>query len=222
MDMSFDGTPQKRPAPDRSAHAVLVLKAAAWLRRKGCVVFSEFATLGQEIPDGLGLASNGLTVLIECKANRADFLRDGKKFQRRTGLGLGNFRYYMGPVKIIRPEDLPPAWGLLEVHGRRIIEVVKAKLQPQDNDADNRDKRLLFSVLRRLDKEGLLTPILDMQTARLRNEKALMDLENMQNDLRRRKADLAWQLKALEVLEREQEAREKKALEKKNGQVVYG
>lgn len=74
----------------------------------------------------------------------------------------------------------------------------------------------------RFRKEGLLTPILDMQTTRLRNEKALMDLENMQNDLRRRKADLAWQLKALEVLEREQEAREKKALEKKNGQVVYG
>lgn len=189
--------------PGRSLHAFLVLKAAAWLRRKGCVPFSELVTSAGEIPDGFGLSSGGMTILVECKSSRADFLRDAKKFQRRTGLGLGNLRYYMAPAGVIQPDELPPAWGLLEVKGRRAREVVKAKLQPDENMADRQDKRFLFSVLRRLDAEGLLHPSLDLQKARLRAEADISDLERRRRDLRRKKIMLALRMKTAEDKESE-------------------
>lgn len=127
-------------------HAELVAKAAAWLRRNGFpVVFSEISTGVMEIPDAIGFSSSGETAVVECKASRADFLRDAKKYHRRERSGLGNARYYMAPEGVIRV-DASPREGV---------------------SVDKWDKAFVYSVLRRLDVGGLLD-VMDVQQAQRR------------------------------------------------------
>jgi hypothetical protein len=40
---------------------------------------------------------------------------------------MGNHRYYLTPVGLILPDELPRGWGLLERDGRRTVERVKAE-----------------------------------------------------------------------------------------------
>ncbi len=35
-------------------------------------------------------------------------------------MGLGQFRYYLAPAGLIAVDELPPRWGLIEVHGRAL------------------------------------------------------------------------------------------------------
>lgn len=92
-------------------HATLVQMGVRWLGRQCSVVFYEAAPARGEIPDVLGWSGSAST-LIECKVSRADFLRDRAK-KSRMRLGLGQRRYYLCPAGVLRPEDLPPKWGLL-------------------------------------------------------------------------------------------------------------
>jgi hypothetical protein len=57
------------------------------------------------------------SILFECKVSRADFLKDQKKRTRVDGgtLGMGRYRYYFAPAGLIRPDELPENWGLIEV-----------------------------------------------------------------------------------------------------------
>lgn len=107
-------------------HAELVIIAERWLlNAKSCgFVFRELHHFGSpEIPDALGFEpGNGCeqgTILVECKASRADFLSDAKKtFRKRSEAGVGAYRFYLSPTGIIQPEDLPEKWGLVWV-GKR-------------------------------------------------------------------------------------------------------
>ena len=97
-------------------HAKLVKLAAKWLRRNHPVIVTELASSGREEPDAIGWRSGGYSTLVECKASRADFLRDQKKIYRRdVERGLGYKRYYMAPSGMLTRDDLPLGWGLLEV-----------------------------------------------------------------------------------------------------------
>lgn len=105
-------------------HAELVLAAGRWLRGSaGCsVVLEELcaATSNGENPDAIGWRCQQ-TILIECKASRSDFLADRKKsFRANPGRGLGLYRYFMAPKGMLRAEEMPDRWGLLEVSGRRV------------------------------------------------------------------------------------------------------
>lgn len=100
-------------------HAELVARGSAWLRRQGCAtVLSEFCANTKEHPDCIGWRSD-TSILIECKASRADFLADKAKSFRIEG-GMGDFRLYLAPPGIIAPADLPEGWGLLIAKGSRI------------------------------------------------------------------------------------------------------
>ena len=54
------------------------------------------------------------SVLIECKASRADFLADKKKpFRQNPQLGIGRRRYYLVNEGVATEEEMPEGWQLL-------------------------------------------------------------------------------------------------------------
>jgi hypothetical protein len=103
-------------------HAQLVQRATAWLRAYRCgVVLSEQACVSGEMPDAIGWKRACHSVVVECKITRADFLADrDKPFRQKPGLGMGCERFYLTPTAMLRVEDLPPGWGLLECQSRKI------------------------------------------------------------------------------------------------------
>src|SRR5215468_10614440 len=103
-------------------HEKLVARAVGWLRRYGCgVVLSEQSSASGETPDAIGWKRGCHSVVVECKISRADFLADQEKpFRQKTERGMGCERYYLAPVGLIQPSELPNRWGLLELRGRKI------------------------------------------------------------------------------------------------------
>lgn len=111
-------------------HDELVNAAALWAekRRRFRVVLRDVrCTLVSEQPDVIAWKSYGASLLVECKASRADFLRDRKKaWRRRAEEGMGYERYYAVPYDAfaVSVEELG-GWGLLLVHPRGRVEVAK-------------------------------------------------------------------------------------------------
>jgi hypothetical protein len=111
-------------------HSEMCKLAVMWLKRPysrgghGCKVAIDECQTGWsgEIPDAIGYCSTGQplrdgTVLVECKVSRADFLADRTKPHRQAG-GVGNWRYFMAPEGLIKLDELPQKWGLVEVNAR--------------------------------------------------------------------------------------------------------
>src|SRR5256885_350877 len=98
-------------------HTQLVERAVRWLRAYRCgVVLSEQVCVSGEMPDAIGWKRACHSVLVECKVTRADFLADRTKpFRLKPGQGVGCERFYLAPVDLIRSEELPVGWGLLEI-----------------------------------------------------------------------------------------------------------
>ena len=106
-------------------HSDLVERAVRWLRGKGCrlILHEPFRTPLAEQPDAIGWR-DGLSILVEAKASRADFLLDhGKPWRMVPGRGMGDWRFFMTPAGLVKPEELPQGWGLLEVGARRVRTV---------------------------------------------------------------------------------------------------
>jgi hypothetical protein len=73
------------------------------------------------MPDAIGWKRACHSVLIECKVTRSDFLADrGKPFRAKPGNGVGCERFYLVPDGLIRRDELPEGWGLLELCSGRI------------------------------------------------------------------------------------------------------
>ena len=108
-------------------HAQLVDRAVEWLRSYRCgIVLSEQACISGEVPDAIGWKRACRSVLVECKASRADFLADREKpFRRDPDLGLGCERFYLAPAGLILAGELPKHWGLLEYRRNQTTLVVK-------------------------------------------------------------------------------------------------
>lgn len=145
-------------------HDYLVERAAKWLKSFGCgIVFDDrfqARTESGERPDAIGFRHD-VSVLIECKATRSDFLSDKrKKFRIDPQLGVGDWRFYLCPPGIIKVEDLPCGWGLLYCHPNKIERVhgipvnkVDLKEKPFTGNHVN-EKKILYSALRRLEILG--------------------------------------------------------------------
>ena len=128
-------------------HDDLVKKAAKWLRGQGCVVIiTEMAGQTQQ-PDAIGFRHTH-SILIECKANRSDFLSDKHKPFMRSNDSMGDLRYYFTPIGIIKIEELPDGWGLLEPHGKRIYKAREAEWQKEKSYSS--EISLLVSTIRRI------------------------------------------------------------------------
>lgn len=108
-------------------HDSLCLQAEKFLKNHGFgVVFHDkfrACTGSGEQPDALGFRS-GVSCLIECKTSRADFLADRKKrFRITPELGMGDWRFMLTPKGMVKVEELPEGWGLLETNGKTIRKI---------------------------------------------------------------------------------------------------
>lgn len=103
-------------------HEQLVEAAIAWLRAYRCgIVLSEQVCISGEMPDAIGWKRACHSVVIECKISRADFLADREKpFRKDPKRALGCERFYLVPAGLVRLQELPTGWGLLEYRNRRV------------------------------------------------------------------------------------------------------
>lgn len=145
-------------------HAQLVEVAARWLRRtRRCsVVLTELVAIGiSEIPDAIGWHCTGgaWSILVEAKTSRADFRRDADKPHRGvlSDQSVGQERYYLAPKGILKAEDMPPGWGLIEYDGKRVEYVVKLEEWgvPRQPARTVAEAPLLLSALRRHQSGGI-------------------------------------------------------------------
>jgi hypothetical protein len=134
-------------------HAQLVEKAVHWLRLYRCgVVLSEQACVSGEMPDAIGWKRACHSVLVECKVGRSDFLADrAKPFRLKPEKGVGCERFYLVPAGLIRAEEVPAGWGLLELRRGR-IETMHASAKNLRSAAGFRyEMNLLLASLRRVE-----------------------------------------------------------------------
>ena len=151
--------PRKKRATKKSGltHKDLVVKGIKWLRSQSGkkwsapLVFGELVTAGVEIPDVIGFASGGSS-LIECKTSKSDFKRDKKKmFRSVPQMGMGKYRFYMCPTGLIEKDDLPDSWGLLYVSEKGTVKlIVKPKAQYCNLKAEH---SYMYSIMRRTYKK---------------------------------------------------------------------
>jgi hypothetical protein len=134
-------------------HAQLVEKAVRWLRSYRCgVVLSEQACVSGEMPDAIGWKRACHSVLVECKVTRSDFLADrAKPFRLKPEQAVGCERFYLVPAGMVRCEDLPTGWGLLELRRGR-IEMTHASAKNLRSASGFRcEMNLLLASLRRVE-----------------------------------------------------------------------
>jgi len=129
-------------------HDQLVVRAVKWLRgTKRCtVVAAELMTTAPIVPDAIGWNS-WTSHLVEVKVSRADFHRDKFKPSHRSGHIPCDYRWYMTPPRLLKPDDIPDGWGLLEVRPKTVRVVVDA---PRVCGHTRTERALMFSICRRL------------------------------------------------------------------------
>ncbi len=134
-------------------HAQLVQKAVQWLRSYRCgVILSEQACASGEMPDAIGWKRACHSVLVECKVSRADFLADCEKpFRRKSQLGMGCERFYLTPAGLLRTEELPSGWGLLQLRNGKIVTVHPAARNLRTAIGFRHEMNLLLASLRRVE-----------------------------------------------------------------------
>ena len=134
-------------------HAQLVERAVRWLRAYRCgVVLSEQACVSGEMPDAIGWKRASHSVLVECKVTRADFLADlGKLFRLKPEKGVGCERFYLTPPALVKVEELPPGWGLLELRRGRVETVQAAAKNLRTATGFRYEMNLLLASLRRVE-----------------------------------------------------------------------
>ena len=106
------------------------------------------------------------SVLIECKASRADFLADKKKpFRQNPQLGIGRMRYYLVNEGVATQEDMPKGWQLLIAYDEDTIlmpENYEPPMSPNNYGFDLRnataETELMWSWLYR--KENKCLPVI--------------------------------------------------------------
>lgn len=167
-DAGSSGVGGSLAAASSVTHEGLVLRGYRWLRKSvRCKTVLAEPGYGypSEVPDVIGW-TNRISVVVECKATRADFLKDKRKPGRRRELadgggaslgGLGDERWYLTPRGLIGPAELPEGWGLLEVRGKQIRRVVQAPRRHPHPERLLRERHILASCLAAVQRreEGL-------------------------------------------------------------------
>jgi hypothetical protein len=127
--------------------------AVRWLRRYRCgVVLSEQACISGEMPDAIGWKKRCHSVLVECKASRADFLADrAKSWRQNPESAVGTERYYLAPAGMISLAELPASWGLLKVRGRDVVVVKRSAKNLRSSAGFQNEMNLLLASLRRVE-----------------------------------------------------------------------
>lgn len=100
----------------------------------------ELVCYGSERPDVYATNRESSTI-IEVKTSHADFLADRKKYARSSAAlaakqQMGNYRYYLCPEGVIKPEELPAGWGLLYWNGNKVEKVRKSEVHTANHKYD--------------------------------------------------------------------------------------
>jgi hypothetical protein len=134
-------------------HPQLVERAVRWLRVYRCgVVLSEQACVSGEMPDAIGWKRASHSVLVECKVTRADFLVDrDKPFRLKPEQGVGCERFYLTPSDLVKVEELPAGWGLLEYRRGRIDVLRPSAKNLRTAKGFGYEMNLLLASLRRVE-----------------------------------------------------------------------
>jgi hypothetical protein len=157
------------------SHEHLVKMAGRWLRARCSVVITEMSSGGGEEPDAIGWRTQG-SILIECKASRADLRADAEKPYRRLAdqlgpgerCGMGNLRYLLAPPEVVRGREdrlIPKGWGVLIASSERSVRTL---VTPEQHQCDwDAERTLLISCLRRFgieSREGTSVKVYKFQT----------------------------------------------------------
>lgn len=88
---------------------------------------------------------------FEVKVSRADWRRElGQPHKSAPWLERADFFWVAAPSGVVQPEELPKQWGLLEVHGPRLMPVVAAqRLRPTGWDGPQVIDRGLVAAMMR-------------------------------------------------------------------------
>ena len=157
VDLDIDGIVDE---PFSITHSECVAVAAAYMQKRADVVLPEFFTHNAELPDVIAFRRDFSTV-IECKVSRSDFLADKKKpFRMHPNSGMGDHRYYCAPKGMIKPEELPQYWGLLEVYPNGTIRK-RVESYVKFNKNLEAEHYLLFYYARRAYYAGVHKTILE-------------------------------------------------------------
>ncbi len=134
-------------------HAQLVEKAVRWLRSYRCgVILSEQACVSGEMPDAIGWKRANHSVLVECKVTRADFLADrAKPFRVKPEQGVGSERFYLTPPALLKTDELPAGWGLLELRRGRLEMLQPSARNLRTPTGLRYEMNLLLASLRRVE-----------------------------------------------------------------------
>jgi hypothetical protein len=139
--------------PDSMTHEKLVSRAVSWLRSYGCgVVLSEQSCASGETPDAIGWKRGCHSVVVECKVSRADFLADrDKEFRQKPEIGMGCERFYLVPAGLMKSDELPGGWGLLELRGREVVLASPSAGKMRSMRGFRYEMNLLLASLRRVE-----------------------------------------------------------------------
>lgn len=139
--------------PSWMTHEKLVPRAVSWLRSYGCgVVLSEQSCASGETPDAIGWKRGCHSAVVECKVSRADFLADREKpFRQKPEIAMGCERFYLAPAGLLKPDELPPGWGLLELRGREVVVVSGSAGKMRSAKGFRYEMNLLLASLRRVE-----------------------------------------------------------------------
>jgi hypothetical protein len=150
-------------------HTELIEIGYKWLMNRCSFAFKDFVTAGGfgEVPDVIGFNNSG-SFLIEAKTSRSDFLADKKKkFREFPEYGMGDWRFFIAPKSLIKIDELPDMWGLIEVNEKGKARCVynpfgKGNIYSRwkRNAKYEKSEIVMFkSALRRLQEKGLLDNI---------------------------------------------------------------
>lgn len=148
-------------------HTELIKRAEYWLLKTiGCgFVLSDLVSCNHsgETPDSIGWRF-AKSYLVECKTSRPDYFADSKKvFRREYKIGMGNYRYYMVPPGLIKPDEINDRWGLLYVYEKQ-VRIIKPAEFINRRYSCYQEIPLLCSALRRVHLRGDLEKIFDSET----------------------------------------------------------
>jgi len=145
-------------------HKELIESGYRWCLSKCAFAFKDLVTQNNETPDVIGFNSSG-SFLLEAKTTKRDFLNEHKKWARRNpSLGMGDWRFYITKKGLLKIEELPDMWGLIEVNERGKARV---KYNPfgkgniyshwkRNKKNERAEYWMLYSALRRIQEQGLM------------------------------------------------------------------
>src|SRR5262249_50636108 len=143
----------RSPKTTCMTHAKLIKLAERWLRHYGChIVLTEQTASSGEVPDVIGWKKKSRSVVLECKATRSDFFVDRNKAVRcRAETSMGTERYFFVPKGLVRREELPEGWGLLEVSPSGVVMTLASSSRKRNVPGVLAEMELLLASLRRVE-----------------------------------------------------------------------